>query len=231
MEYYKIHSLWKRNGWYFDQGKKQSKDYQEGKQSFIEGDFAESEFSCIKNWRVTEKIDGTNIRIEYNKDKEGNEKFTIKGRTENAQIPPHLLNYLQETFTIEKIRGQFPDAQCVRLFGEGIGPKIQEPMGSMYSDVPSFVLFDVLVGGWVLHYSDVKGISESLGIDCTPDLGIMTHEEIIEYVKSQPMSKFSKYPQVMEGIVATPEPVMMYRKGGPIKMKLKCKEYRCLKAA
>ncbi len=28
MKYVKIHSLWKRQGWYFDQDKKKSPDYQ-----------------------------------------------------------------------------------------------------------------------------------------------------------------------------------------------------------
>ncbi len=227
MEYYKIHSLWKRQGWYFEQGKKESSDYQKGRQSFIIGDYAEPEFECIKKWRVTEKIDGTNIRIELTRTAE-KVKVAIRGRTDNAQIPAHLFRYLEDKFAseigIHRFTTSFPEAGRVILFGEGYGPKIQH-CGSLYASEAGFVLFDVVVGNWVLKLDDVKSVADQVQVPCVPDLGIMTTDQIVEFVKAQPKSIFSKHPQVMEGIIATPEPVMMYRKGGPIKMKLKCKEF------
>lgn len=63
MQYQKIHSLWKRQGWYLEEGKKNNPEYQKGRQSFIVGDYALPEFGIIKQWRVSEKVDGTNIRI------------------------------------------------------------------------------------------------------------------------------------------------------------------------
>ena len=60
---------------------------------------------------------------------------------------------------------------------------------------------------------------------CVPTLALMTNEEIIDYVKSKPLSLCSEDKQVMEGIVARTEPVLMRRNGEPLMMKLKCKEF------
>lgn len=89
---------------------------------------------------IDEKIDGTNVRVFWNP----NDAVPVKfgGRTDNAQMPTSLLNYLQNTFTLEKLYKQFPSASQVILFGEGYGPKIQA-CGSRYRDDVSFILFDV----------------------------------------------------------------------------------------
>lgn len=65
MEYPKINSLYKRNGWYFDEKEKRSCDpsRQPLRQSLIIGDFACPEFASINKWQIDEKIDGTNVRI------------------------------------------------------------------------------------------------------------------------------------------------------------------------
>lgn len=52
MQYPKIHSLWKRQGWYLEEGKKNNPEYQQGRQSFIIGDYALPEFEIInKLWK------------------------------------------------------------------------------------------------------------------------------------------------------------------------------------
>ena len=58
-----------------------------------------------------------------------------------------------------------------------------------------------------------------------PTLGSMTEEEIVEYVKSKPLSHCSEDKQIMEGIVARTEPTLIRRSGEPLMMKLKCKEF------
>ena len=236
MEYVKINSLWKRQGWYFDQEKKKSPDYQKGRQSFILGDYAEEEFGAIKYWRVEEKVDGTNIRIEYTNQLDIS-SVIINGRTENAQIPCHLLNAIQPHFSVERMMGVFPNANKVILFGEGYGPKIQKGGGN-YRKTPGFILFDVWIDGWWLKRENVQELAKELEIEACPDLGIMTEDEIVEFVKSKPMSRCSETPRVMEGIIARSEPLMLFRKkpvicedpltfgdNGPIMWKLKCKEF------
>lgn len=224
MEYPKIHSLWKRQGWYFDQDKKHGSDYQQGRQSFIIGDYASPEFGNIKRWAVDEKIDGMNIRVYF---RPSSVKFLeFHGRTDAAQMPPDLQKKLETLFTYEKLEPIFRDKlpNVVEFFGEGIGPKIQS--GGYYAKEAGFVLFDLWIDGWWLERSAVKDIAARLGIDVVPDLGNMTEEEIVAYVKSQPLSQYAKVqPHVSEGVVCRPEPLMLYRNGHPIKWKLKCREF------
>ena len=228
MEYVKINSLWKRQGWYFEQDKKKSPDYQAGRQSFIIGDYAQEEFGSIKRWRVDEKVDGTNIRIFLDRSLEspGNTQVRFGGRTGNAQIPCHLLDYLQSKFTPALIDGVFPveKAASIILYGEGYGPKIQSA-GANYRNEVGFMLFDIFIGGWWMERESVKSIAQALGIEMVPDLGVMNEEEIVEFVKSKPLSRCSFVPQMMEGIVARSHPLMLFRNGKPIMWKLKCKEF------
>jgi len=65
------------------------------------------EFANIKEWLVTEKIDGTNIRIIYTT--EG--KVLIRGRTDVAQIPKFLLKELERIFTVDKFK------RCYTIWG------------------------------------------------------------------------------------------------------------------
>lgn len=225
MEYVKIHSLWKRAGWYFDEDAKHNPKQQEGRQSFIEGDYAVEGFGNIKEWDVEEKVDGTNIRIIYD-----GHTVQFGGRTCRAQLPCHLLDYLQKEFTLEKMASVFPCEMGdtfpqVVMFGEGYGPKIQA-CGGNYRKTPGFILFDVKVGSWWLKREDVEDIAINLGIPMCPQLGKMTTEEIVEFVKSNPFSRCSEFPQVMEGVIARSSPLMLFRNGLPVMFKLKCKDFR-----
>lgn len=216
MEYPKINSLFKRTGMQSDG----TFDLSMKIHPLILGKHAAEEFGAIKTWRVDEKIDGTNIRIEYHADPQSLE---FGGRTDNALIPAKLLNYLKATFTIEKMDSL--DASHVMLFGEGYGPKIQA-CGSKYRDDQAFILFDVVIGGWWLKREDVKAIADKLDIPMVPDLGIMTEDEVMEYIKSMPLSKVSKELLQIEGVVCRSEPLMLFRNGKPIMWKLKCKDIK-----
>jgi ATP-dependent RNA circularization protein (DNA/RNA ligase family) len=216
VQYPKINSLWKRQGWYFDQEKKKGLGY---KESFIIGDYADPEFGNIKKWHVTEKIDGMNIRVHCN-----DQKVSFSGRTDNAQIPPHLLTFLNDAFNWFTMGLCFDDKASVTLFGEGYGPKIQSAGGNYRREV-GFILFDIFLNGWWLKQENVKKIAECLAIEYVPTIGVMTEEEIVEFVKSKPLSRCSVNPQMMEGIVARSEPLMLFRRGNPIMWKLKCKEF------
>ncbi len=220
MEYLKINSLWQR-----EQFVKGMPKGTHGK--LLPGEYSDPAFGNIKEWAVEEKIDGTNIRITWTPF----DGVKVQGRTNDAQIPPHLLEYLQANFQSELIasalniepgvEGRFPVG--VVLFGEGYGPKIQSG-GNYRSDV-SFCLFDVFCGGWWLKREDVRAIAEKLSINAPPDLGIRTEEAIIDFVKSKPLSRCSIVPQMMEGIVARSHPLMLLRNGNPVMFKLKCKEF------
>ena len=75
MEYQKIQTIFKRDE----------------RNIIIPSLYTLPEIEYLKNniFECTEKIDGTNIRIEV----QGKE-ITFKGRTNKANIPSHLLSYL-----------------------------------------------------------------------------------------------------------------------------------------
>jgi len=209
MKYPKINTLWKRD--------------EKNKFNIIEGDFSKEEFKNIERWHITEKVDGTNIRILYN-----GEEPIFYGRSDEAQIPTFLLDYLKKTFTKELLSKQFPEAKNgIVLYGEGYGNKIQA-VGRKYSKDVSFILFDVLIDGWWLEQKDVTDIASKLGILRTPILKIINSiPQVIDYIKSIPASTLSEAHSMlpMEGIVARSEPLMLFRDGKPIMWKLKTKDY------
>lgn len=221
MEYPKINSVYKREGYDFTGIGQNPK----GKNLII-GDYACPEFDNIKIWDVEEKIDGTNIRIIFK-----NGKVIFAGRTSDAMLPSFLLEYLQIHFTesLMKARFQNPDGSYpdVILYGEGYGPKIQS--GGYYSTTPGFCLFDAKVGLWWLAKHTVRHVlSQELGVPVPPCFPEMTIPQIVELVKSKPPSKFAqndpKKEHVMEGVICRPSPQMLFRNSNPIMFKLKCKD-------
>src|SRR3990167_3514572 len=122
----------------------------------------------IKEWVVTEKVDGTNIRVHLATDN----VVTIGGRTANAQISGDLVGYLNQTFTAEKMIAlrKDQDPVSITLFGEGYGAGIQK--GGDYRKDKAFILFDALIEGrWWLDDDAVTGMAIALGIPRVPIIG------------------------------------------------------------
>lgn len=208
MEYVKINSLYKRG-----------LDH-----NIIEGQYSLDEFTSVNRWQVEEKIDGMNIRIEY-KVNDDTTTMSILGRTKDAQMPVVMNEWFanNQMMTIELFKEIFENCPNVILFGEGYGPKINS--GGYYRKDTSFILFDVIIGRWWLDREGVKKIAERLNLDMCPDLGIMTVDQIVNFVKSKPLSKIAREPRMMEGIIARSDPFMFQRNGQPVMFKLKCKEF------
>ena len=96
------------------------------------------EFLVPAEWLVTEKIDGTNIRISlefsecedcYREDCEkhlnemGDWTMVIRGRTSRAQIPTLLFEHLQKTFTLEGLKSLWRcKLSCDKCGGTGTVP-------------------------------------------------------------------------------------------------------------
>jgi ATP-dependent RNA circularization protein (DNA/RNA ligase family) len=207
VQYPKINSLWKRDPI---------------TKRLLQGEYSCPEFGNISQWRVDEKIDGTNIQIEFLRSEPSQVQFL--GRTKDAMIPPHLLKYLTQTFTADKLEKAFPDAVTLRLFGEGYGAKIQAA-GPKYREDVGFILFDVWIGGWWIQRNDVHEIAKRLEIPSVPNWGVMDEFEIVELVESRTASRCSAVSQVMEGVVCRPEPLMLFRDKSPIIWKLKCRDF------
>jgi hypothetical protein len=215
--YPKINTVWKRD----ERGR------------IVEGDLSLQEFSLIKEWDITEKVDGTNIRVGWN-----GVSVAFGGRTDRAEIPKPLLARLEEIFTPERMRYCFPldPAECaypiITLFGEGYGNKIQG-VGSKYlPNTVNFILFDVCVNHLWLERENVEDIASKLGIKTVPFWGKMTIDEAVEFIKSKPFSTVATCAPAMvaEGIVARCSPTLLTRRGEPLMWKLKVADYEKLKA-
>lgn len=202
-EYHKINSIYKRDS----------------KGNFT-NEFAQPEFEYLfeNQWVGTEKIDGTNIRIMWDKD-----TVRIGGKTDNAQIPVFLLDKLNKLFNAEKMLKVFPNAE-VCLYGEGYGAKIQKGGGNYISDGVDFILFDIKIGDFWLKRDDVDNIAEQLGIKSVPILFNGTLKEAITYVKNGVKSEIAN--TEAEGIVLVPMCELQTRSGHRIITKLKTKDFK-----
>lgn len=205
-EYHKIETVFKRD----DNTKKLN-----------ENEYRNEAVEFLKDleWEFTEKIDGTNIRIYWD-----GHKVQYFGRTDKAQIPSQLLNYLLEKFggdTNEEMFEQLFGEKEVMLIGEGYGAKIQS--GGDYRSDNSFALFDIMVNGAYLARENVKEIARTLDIETVPVVFYGNLKKGIDYVKSKPDSLIGT--GKMEGLVARPKLELLDRSGNRVIVKIKVRDF------
>ena len=156
----------------------------EGSKKLLEGKFRNPTVEFLKDntWQFTEKVDGTNCSVCWD-----GHTVTFHGRTENAQIPTHLLDYLLATFKTNEAEQIFEEKfgeTPVILFGEGYGPKIQK--GGAYRSNASFILFDVYIANNYQPRDSVEDIAQ-LAVDaasCIPSSLIALKYIISFFLKS-----------------------------------------------
>lgn len=216
-EYHKINALFKR-------------DMSAPGKPLIMGDWAVPEFGYLagNQWEFTEKVDGTNIRVNVFI-KNGVVMYGFMGRTDNADIPKPLQAALDAMFTNRKeVTAEFIRMNEERgitnltLYGEGYGPKIQN--GGLYRKDQSFVLFDVKIGDFWLTRENVDDIASKLGIDSVPTLGHGTLWDAINIVHDGLSSTWGDFEA--EGIVARPVVPLFNRQGNRIIAKIKARDFR-----
>lgn len=218
-EYQKIQTLFKRDE----------------RNIIIPDQFTYPEFEVLKDlkWECTEKIDGTNIRIELSSS--GNPEdgiiMSFKGRTDKAVIPEHLLTKLNWLFDRERlmevlnITDETQDCN-ITLYGEGYGAKIQKGGNYISNDV-NFILFDVKIGKWWLDRESIKDIANKLGINVVPLMGYMTIPEAIEYVKKGFKSTIAENKDYdAEGLVLKIPCGLLKRDGERLITKIKTVDFR-----
>ena len=218
-EYQKIQTLFKRDE----------------RNIIIPDQFTYPEFDVLKDlkWECTEKIDGTNIRIELTSS--GNPEdgiiMSFKGRTDKAVIPEHLLTKLNWLFDRDRlmevlnITDETQDCN-ITLYGEGYGAKIQKGVNYISNDV-NFILFDVKIGKWWLDRESIKDIANKLGISAVPLMGYMTIPEAIEYVKKGFKSTIAENKDYdAEGLVLKAPCGLLKRDGERLITKIKTVDFR-----
>ena len=202
----------------------------EGTKKLIYGEFRDKtvEFLRWNNWIWTEKIDGTNIRVEWD-----GHTFNFAGRTDKAVIPNHLLERLHEiflnTFTEEMVEQLFGEKHVV-FYGEGYGCKIQNG-GDYISDKTTnedcdFIVFDIEVDGLYLERKSVEQICKALALKIVPIVGSGTLIAAVQFVKNHPYSHIGNGLKHMEGIVCRPEYELKDRRGKRLIVKIKWEDFR-----
>ena len=194
----------------------------EGTKKLIFGTYRDETVKYLRfnDWQFTEKIDGTNISVEWD-----GHAVSFHGRTERAQIPKHLLEYLERTFLTTEAEELFEQTygdKNVILYGEGYGAKIQKG-GNYRSDV-SFILFDVLIGDNWQEREWVEKTAKMFGIDVVPVVFVGSLEEGIDYVMEHHPSTIGT--AMMEGIVGRPMVEMRDRLGKRIIVKIKWEDFK-----
>jgi len=187
--------------------------------TLLEGQFTKPEFEYLKNnmWVFTEKVDGTNIRVQWD-----GEQVAFAGKTDNADMPKFLLERLVEMFPAGRFTANELPPLC--LYGEGYGAKIQKGGGNYIADGVSFILFDVWVDGVWLERYNVEDVAEKLMVKIVPIVGEGTLIEGIEMVRNGYDSKLRKTPP--EGLIMRPKVELVNRRGERVITKVKMKDFK-----
>lgn len=220
-EYQKIQTLFKRDA----------------NNIIIPSQYTLEEFKYLENnvFEATEKIDGTNCRIEITpilKEDGSLDRATVefKGRTDKAQMPVHLLAKLISLFDSNKLIEYFykekDDFSPIVLYGEGYGIKIQNG-GNYIKNGVNFILFDVKVGNWWLSRETCEKIAQDLNIDIVPLMGYMTIPQAIEFVKKGFKSTIAENKDYdAEGLVLKTPNGLRLRNGERIITKIKTCDFK-----
>jgi hypothetical protein len=199
------------------------------------------------DWEWTEKVDGTNIRIEVHRHDDFL-TFLYKGKTDRANTPKALVEALRSLFGgDESNHGSIPGASVhpaleVRndsadalgrimverditdlvIYGEGYGPKING--GGKYGTEPRFVAFDVRVGSFWLNRESVDDLCSNIGLDTVPVIGYGSLHDAIDVVQQGLQSRWGDFEA--EGIIAVPKVPLFDRAGRRIITKIKGVDFK-----
>jgi len=206
------------------------REMENNSKALILGDWSQPEFEYLKDnqWEWTEKIDGTNIRVNWD-----NQNVTFAGRTDNANIPNHLLVKLQTLFNPDSMKSVFEikeENSEVTLFGEGYGVKIQKGGNYMQKEV-GFILFDIKIGNWWMKRSDCETLAQSLNIPIVPLIAYGTLQEAIDYVRKGFKSTIAENQDYYaEGLVLKPAVDLWGRNGQRVITKIKHVDFAKVKS-
>ncbi len=181
----------------------------------IKGSHTNPAFGVIAKWMWTEKLDGTNISIEYSPDT----GITIHGRTEAAQIPVGIIAYLADRCVLSRFQKVFGSCPAT-VFGEGIGPKIQS---GGYTEAQEFRAFDVFKSpnGWQSPTVSEE-ICAALGLEFVPVFGYATLEQAVEWLRGDWTDFQSNIGlRQAEGVVGRTTPALFGARGDRVIVKLK----------
>lgn len=220
----------------------------------IVGEFRDPTHAQIGRWLVTEKVNGTNIRVLLRL-KAPNfadlQMFAeVRGRSDAANLPPgleqHIMASLDENHeAVFKWMNWLVDGDpdiVVCLYGEGYGPGIQKQGGSYRpaADGKSIRLFDVTttrlvdgepVGTWWRDFSTVMDAAKATGL---PTVSVLSSSNgsTLEEIVTQVSDGFASTTALedggdglqAEGVVARTDPYLYDFRHNRVMFKLKTED-------
>lgn len=221
MRYPKIQTLYhrsKKNNW-----------------KVIPGSFVWPEFTLVKHWLITEKVDGRNHRIIINRDG----SIEHRGRTDKSQFSKAQTDAALNIVSEDRLHEVFDANTKVILYGELYGAGVQK--GGKYREDISFRLFDVLINDeWWMQWEAVEAFADNLGILTVPVLvrrylGVPTCAAELSDLfdgdyETGTLTSYVAYADSQvhsppEGVVARTNPILCNRQGDRITWKLKFKDF------
>lgn len=183
-------------------------------------------------WICSEKIDGTNVQVEYD-----GHRVSFHGRTERTDFLKEVLAVLSETFADSEVEFEqlFGDKHVI-LFMECYGGKIQ---GGLYGGKERLIGFDVMVNGCYLDKMTIKDIFDKFGVETIKFFTVKKLDYAIDIVKN-----IAAYPQdsyhisthceknynesrtTIEGLVCVPAMRIYDHQGKRIIVKIKARDMK-----
>ena len=168
-----------------------------------------------------------------------------KGKSDEAEIPPHLYKFMVESFPKEKVlaaldlpeiitdavladRGWETDLGVPKytIYGEGYGVKIQKG-GNYISNGVGFIVFDVKVNDIYLLTSARDEIATKLGAPIVPFMGYFTIDEAIDFVRKGFKSNIAENKEfIAEGLVLRTDLGLRNRMGKRLIVKVKYEDFK-----
>ena len=176
------------------------------------------------HWIVSEKVDGTNIRVYYD-----GHTVTWSGRTDKSQLPKEVAELLQNKFGESEIIFEqlFGDKEVI-LFMECYGGKIQ---GGLYGGKERLIGFDVMVNNSYLDKTIIEDIFDKFNIPCVEFFEVAGLSNIVVDVREavcSPQKHISplceKGTTVIEGYVCVPKIRIYDNQGNRIIVKIKVRD-------
>lgn len=166
-------------------------------------------------WIASEKIDGTNVQVEYD-----GHRVAFHGRTERTNFPKEVLAALTEKFADSEVvfEQMFGDKPVI-MFMECYGGKIQ---GGLYGGEERLIGFDVMVNGTYLDKLIIKEIFDKFGVETVEFFKVSGIDEALKIVSSNPLSPHCKKGTTrQEGLVCVPAVRIYDHQGKRIIVKIK----------
>jgi len=188
-------------------------------------------FASIDSWIITEKVDGTNIRLHfYVEPGTFNLRLEIGGRTDEAQIQKNLLPELEAIAAaigtgVSQILEDH-DLNSLTIYGEGYGAGIQKG-GGRYRQDPGFIVFDMMVDNksW-LTFDQVRKNCHELKLEAVPSFGLFDVDMVADSVRAVLKSEVADDATLIaEGVVAQPLVPLYDGRGKRVMWKLKHRDF------